>query len=267
MKFFRNLTIGQYVHKDSPIHKLDPRIKILTSLLMMILIFLTESWWSFLIIGFFFTVNIWLSKVQIKYVLRGLKPILVLIILTLFIHLFTTPGEVIFQIGVIRMTWEGLSRGMFIAVRLFLLILTTSWLTLTTSPIALTDGIERLLSFFKIIGFPAHEIAMMMTIALRFIPTLMEETEKIIKAQMSRGADFESGNILKRMKNMIPIIIPLFINAFHRADELAIAMEARCYRGGEGRTHYRALSFKYLDKVFFMIISFTIALIIIINVV
>jgi energy-coupling factor transport system permease protein len=250
MKFFRNLTIGQYFHKDSVIHKLDPRIKILTTLLIILSVFLTESWFGFLIIGFYLFVNIILSKVHPKYVLRGIKPLLILIILTLLIHFFTTQGEVIYQIWILKVTREGIYRGLFIAVRLFLLIMSTSWLTLTTSPIALTDGIERLLSVLKFIKIPAHEIAMMMTIALRFIPTLMEETEKIMKAQIARGADFESGNIMKRIKNILPIIIPLFINAFHRADELAIAMEARCYRGGEGRTHYRTLSIKRVDQIF-----------------
>ena len=253
MKFFRNLTIGQYIHKDSLIHKLDPRIKILTTLFVIIAVFLIQSWLGFLIAGLYLFVNIILSKVHPKFVLRGIRPLLIIIILTLVIHFFTTQGEVIFQLGVLKITREGINRGLFIAVRLFLLIMATSWLTLTTSPISLTDGIERLLSVFAFIKIPAHEIAMMMTIALRFIPTLMEETEKIMKAQMARGADFESGNIVKRIKNILPIIIPLFVNAFHRADELAIAMEARCYRGGEGRTHYRTLSIERIDKIFLLV--------------
>jgi len=259
MKFFRNLTIGQYIHKDSIIHQLDPRIKLLTTMFIIISVFLIGSWLGFLIIGLYLFINIILSKVNPKYVLIGIKPLLIIIILTLLIHFFTTQGEVIYQIWFLKITREGVYRGLFIAVRLFLLIIATSWLTLTTSPIALTDGIERLLSIFKFIKIPAHEIAMMMTIALRFIPTLMEETEKIMKAQMARGADFESGNIMNRIKNMLPIIIPLFVNAFHRADELAIAMEARCYRGGEGRTHYRLLSIKRVDQIFFFI-SFMIIL-------
>jgi energy-coupling factor transport system permease protein len=158
-----------------------------------------------------------------------------------------TEGEVIYRLGIFKITREGLIKGLLISCRLFLLILTTSLLTLATSPISLTDGIEKLLVVFKFIGIPAHEIAMMMTIALRFIPTLLEETEKIMKAQISRGADFESGNIVNRTKNLIPILIPLFINSFRRADELAIAMEAKCYRGGEGRTHYRQLKIKKAD--------------------
>ncbi len=253
MKFFRNLTIGQYIHKDSIIHQLDPRIKLLTTLFIIVSVFLISSWLGFLVIGLYLLINIILSKVNPKFVLRGIRPLLIIIILTLLIHFFTTSGEVIYQIWFLKITREGIQRGLFIAVRLFLLIMATSWLTLTTSPISLTDGIERLLSIFKFIKIPAHEIAMMMTIALRFIPTLMEETEKIMKSQMARGADFESGNIINRIKNMVPIIIPLFVNAFQRADELAIAMEARCYRGGEGRTHYRELSIKRADQIFFLI--------------
>jgi energy-coupling factor transport system permease protein len=168
-----------------------------------------------------------------------------------------TEGKVIYQLGFLKITREGLIRGLLISCRLFILILTTSLLTLATSPISLTDGIERLLSIFKFVGIPAHEIAMMMTIALRFIPTLLEETEKIMKAQISRGADFDSGNIFNRAKNLIPILIPLFISAFRRADELAIAMEAKCYRGGEGRTHYRELKIQRAD-----ILTFTLTVII-----
>ncbi len=252
MKFFRNITIGQYVNTNSIIHKLDPRVKIITTLLIIVLLFLIKTWFSFAIVIAYLFFVISISKVNPKYVLRGIKPLLFLIILTLLIHMLTTEGEIIFQIWFLKITKEGLNKGFFISARLFLLILATSWMTLTTSPISLTDGIEYLLSFFKILRIPAHEIAMMMTIALRFIPTLMEETEKIIKAQMARGADFESGNIINRIKNILPIIVPLFINSFRRADELAIAMEARCYKGGEGRTHYRALEIKSRDQIFFL---------------
>ncbi len=253
MKFFRNLTIGQYIHKDSLIHHLDPRIKILITFFIIVTVFLIKSWFGFFIIGLYLLTSIYLSKVHPKFVLKGIKPLLLIIFLTILIHLFTTQGETIGQVWFFKITREGLYKGLFIAVRLFLLMIATSWMTLTTSPISLTYGIERLLSILKFLKIPAHEIAMMMTIALRFIPTLMEETEKIIKAQIARGADFESGNIIKRVKNILPIIIPLFINAFHRADDLAIAMEARCYRGGEGRTHYRTLSIKMIDNIFFSI--------------
>ncbi|MBP8718351.1 MAG: energy-coupling factor transporter transmembrane protein EcfT [Candidatus Atribacteria bacterium] len=258
MKFSRNITIGQYIYQNSLIHKLDPRVKILTTILVIISLFLIKSWFGFSIIALYLFINIFLSKVHPKFVLKGIKPLIIIIIITLIIHFLTTPGEVIYHIWILNITKEGIQKGLFIAVRLFLLIVATSWLTLTTSPIALTDGIERLLSVLKFIKVPAHEIAMMMTIALRFIPTLMEETEKIIKAQMARGADFESGNLIKRIQNFLPIIIPLFINAFHRADELAIAMEARCYRGGEGRTHYRKLIISIADQIFFITTLFVI---------
>jgi energy-coupling factor transport system permease protein len=253
MKFFRNITIGQYIYRDSIIHKLDPRIKIMAVILIIIAIFLVKSWSGLVIIGAYLFINIFLAKVHPKFVLKGIQPLIVILLFTLLIHFFTTQGEIIYRIWVLNITREGIQRGLFIAVRLFYLILSTSWLTLTTSPISLTDGIERLLSFLKIFKVPAHEIAMMMTIALRFIPTLMEETEKITKAQIARGADFESGNFIKRIQNFLPIIIPLFINAFQRADELSIAMEARCYRGGEDRTHYRQLLITNTDYIFFII--------------
>jgi len=247
MIILRNISFGQYIPRDSFIHNLDPRIKIITCLTIIISLFLITNFWGYFILGVFIMIGIITSRVHPKFVLRGLRPILYIILFTLVIHLFMTGGEVIYRLGIFKITREGLIKGLFISCRLFLLILTTSLLTLATSPISLTDGIEKLLAVFKFIGIPAHEIAMMMTIALRFIPTLLEETEKIMKAQISRGADFESGNIVNRTKNLIPILIPLFINSFRRADELAIAMEAKCYRGGEGRTHYRQLKIKKAD--------------------
>ncbi len=247
MRILRNISFGQYIPRDSLIHNLDPRIKILSCLAIIVSLFLITKFPGYLILGSFVLVSIIISKVHPKFVFRGLRPILFIIIFTLIIHLFMTEGKVIYQLGFLKITQEGLVKGLLISFRLFILILATSLLTLATSPISLTDGAERLLSIFKFIGLPAHEIAMMMTIALRFIPTLLEETEKIMKAQISRGADFESGNIFNRAKNLIPILIPLFVNAFRRADELAIAMEAKCYRGGEGRTHYRELKIKKAD--------------------
>lgn len=251
--FFKNISIGQYIYRDSIIHRLDPRVKITAVVLLIITIFLVNSWTGFFIIGLYLFINIFLSKVHPKFVLKGIKPLLFIVFFTLLIHFFTTPGDIVYNIWILTITREGIYRGLFVSARLFYLILSTSWLTLTTSPIALTDGIEKLLSFLKIIKVPAHEIAMMMTIALRFIPTLMEETEKIIKAQIARGADFESGNLVKRIQDFLPIVIPLFINAFNRADDLAIAMEARCYRGGEGRTHYRQLSITSIDYIFVIV--------------
>jgi len=263
MRILRNISLGQYIPRDSLIHNLDPRIKILSCLAIIVSLFLITEYLGYLILGSFVIISIMISKVHPKFVLMGLRPLLFIIIFTLIIHLFMTEGEVIYRLGFLKITREGLVKGLLISFRLFILILTTSLLTLATSPISLTDGIERLLSVFKFISMPAHEIAMMMTIALRFIPTLLEETEKIMKAQISRGADFESGNIFNRAKNLIPILIPLFVNAFRRADELAIAMEAKCYRGGEGRTHYRELKIKKADILTFIL---TIAITIIVSV-
>ncbi|MBP7278521.1 MAG: energy-coupling factor transporter transmembrane protein EcfT [Sedimentibacter sp.] len=238
---FKNLTIGQHYPVDSPIHNLDPRLKIIMTFIFIISLFLIESFTGFIFVIIFLTVIITISKVPVKFVIKGLRPILFIIFITFIINLLMTPGRVIYTIGFIKITQEGLRQAGFMAVRLTLLIMGTSMLTLTTSPIILTDGIESLLKPFKRFGLPAHELAMMMTIALRFIPTLMEETEKIMKAQKSRGADFESGNIMSRAKNLVPLLVPLFISAFRRADELAMAMEARCYRGGENRTRMRQM--------------------------
>lgn len=238
---FKNLTIGQHYPVESPVHNLDPRVKIIITLAFLVSLFLIDSFSTYLIVVVFLTAAITISKVPVKFVIKGLRPILMIIIITFVINLLMTPGRIIFQAGFIKITEEGLKQAGFMAIRLTLLIMGTSLLTLTTSPIILTDGIESLLKPFKMFGLPAHELAMMMTIALRFIPTLMEETEKIMKAQKSRGADFESGNIMSRAKNLVPLLVPLFISAFRRADELAMAMEARCYRGGENRTRMRQL--------------------------
>ena len=244
---FKNLTIGQHYPVESPVHDLDPRLKIIITFIFIISLFLIEKFSGYLIVIAFLAVAITLSKVPIKFVIRGLRPILMIITITFIINLLMTPGRVIFSLGFIKVTEEGLKQAGFMAIRLTLLIMGTSLLTLTTSPIILTDGIESLLKPFKRFGLPAHELAMMMTIALRFIPTLMEETEKIMKAQKSRGADFESGNIMSRAKNLVPLLVPLFISAFRRADELAMAMEARCYRGGENRTRMRQMKIQQVD--------------------
>ncbi|HHZ02996.1 MAG TPA: energy-coupling factor transporter transmembrane protein EcfT [Tissierellia bacterium] len=244
---FKNLTIGQHYPVESPVHHLDPRVKILMTIIFIISVFFIERLTGILIVLAFLTIAITASKVPVKFVIKGLRPILMIIIITFIINLLMTPGNVIFRIGFLSITEEGLRQAGFMAVRLTLLIMGTSLLTLTTSPILLTDGIESLLKPFKKFGLPAHELAMMMTIALRFIPTLMEETEKIMKAQKSRGADFESGNIVSRAKNLVPLLVPLFISAFRRADELAMAMEARCYRGGDNRTRMRQMVIGKVD--------------------
>lgn len=245
----KDITIGQYLPGDSFVHKLDPRVKILLSFIYIIDLFIVNNFVGYAFITLFTIAAIMISKIPFKYIFKGIKPILWIIIFTAVLNAFLTPGNPIQIIGPIKVTDKGLYLAVFMVVRLVFLIVGTSLLTLTTSPIALTDGIERLLNPFRKIGLPAHELAMMMTIALRFIPTLLDETDKIMKAQMARGADFESGNVLKRAKNLIPLLVPLFISSFRRADELALAMEARCYRGGEGRTRLKQLKIEGRDYI------------------
>ncbi|MBU5256317.1 energy-coupling factor transporter transmembrane component T family protein [Tissierella praeacuta] len=248
----KDITIGQYFPGNTIIHKLDPRVKIIIISLFIASLFFINTFIPYIfILSFIFTV-VKISKVPLKFILKGIKPLLFIILITFSINIFMTKGEVLFEIGPLTVTKEGLYLSVFMALRLIFLITGTSLLTLTTSPIALTDGIEKLLSPLKRIGLPAHELAMMMTIALRFIPTLLEETDKIMKAQMARGADFESGNILSRAKNLVPLLVPLFINAFRRADELATAMEARCYRGGDNRTRLNELKLEKTDIIILM---------------
>lgn len=257
----RNITIGQYYPGETVIHKLDPRIKIIITFTFIISLFIINTFYPYVFIVAYLFAAIKLSTVPIRYILRGLKPIMLIILITFLINLFMTKGEVILPLGPLDITKEGLIHAGFMAIRLIFLIIGTSLLTLTTSPISLTDGIERLLNPFKKIGVPAHELAMMMTIALRFIPTLLEETDKIMKAQMARGADFESGNIIRRAKSLVPLLVPLFVSAFRRADELAMAMEARCYRGGENRTRMKQLKLETRD---FVVIGVTLLLLAII---
>ena len=245
----KDITIGQYFPGDTIIHRLDPRIKIIIISLFIMSLFFVNSFIPYVFILGFILMVIKISGIPIKYILKGLKPLFFIILITFAINIFLTKGEILFKIGPLSVTMEGLYFAFFMGLRLVFLITGTSLLTLTTSPIALTDGIENLLNPFKRIGVPAHELAMMMTIALRFIPTLLEETDKIMKAQMARGADFESGNILRRAKNLVPLLVPLFINAFRRADELATAMEARCYRGGDNRTRLNELKLVKSDVV------------------
>ena len=227
-----DITIGQYYPAKSVIHKLDARVKLVATFIFMISLFIINKFWTYLIVVASLMAIIKLSKIPAKYILKGLKPLKWIIIFTFFINIFFIPGDVVWSFGFIKITQQGISQSIFMALRLIFLVVGTSLLTLTTSPIELTDGIEKLLNPFRKVGLPVHELAMMMTIALRFIPTLLDETDKIMKAQMSRGADFESNNIINRAKNLVPLLIPLFISAFRRADELAMAMEARCYRGG-----------------------------------
>ena len=255
MAMFKSITIGQYIPGSSIIHRLDPRTKIISTMLLIISLFLVNSFWGYGFIGLGIFLVIRASEIPWKFVLRGLRPLFVIMLLTVSLHVFMTEGEPIFQIWFLKITWEGITRGLMMGLRLLLLVVGTSLLTLTTSPINLTDGIESLLKPGKKIGIPAHELAMMMTIALRFIPTLLEETEKIMKAQMARGADFQSGSIVQRAKSLIPLLVPLFVNAFRRADDLAVAMEARGYRGGEGRTKFRELHFGKIDVIAVVVVT------------
>ncbi|MHC1749889.1 MAG: energy-coupling factor transporter transmembrane protein EcfT [Cellulosilyticaceae bacterium] len=251
----RDITIGQYYPVASKVHKLDPRTKILLTFIYIIALFFVDTFPGYVFVVVSLYTAIKLTKVPIKFMLKGLKGILFILIFTVVLNIFFTRGEtVIFEWGIFVITLEGILLALKMAARLVLLIIGSSILTLTTSPIELTDGIESLLKPFRKIGVPAHEIAMMMSISLRFIPILLEETDKIMKAQMARGADFESGNIMKRAKAMIPIMVPLFISAFRRAEELAMAMEARCYRGGEGRTRMHQLKYQRKDFMAFIII-------------
>lgn len=244
----RDITIGQYYPAESPIHRLDPRVKLLGTILYIVSLFLFKSFSSYLIVGLFMFTVIRISKVPFRYILRGLRVILFLLIFMSFFNLFFTPGETVYwSWGIFRITDTGIRNAVFMSVRLVLLILGSSMMTFTTTPNQLTDGLESVLKPFGKIGLPVHEIAMMMSIALRFIPILMEETDKIMKAQMARGADFEEGGLVQKAKSLVPILVPLFISAFRRADDLAMAMEARCYHGGEGRTKMKPLRYEKRD--------------------
>ncbi len=243
----RDITLGQFFPGNSFLHRLDPRSKIIFIILYIIFIFSIKNIAAYLVVALFILLCVKISKIPFKFMVKGLKPIAFFIFLTAVLNLFLTPGRILFELWILKITYEGLELAVFMVLRLMFLILGTSLLTLTTSPISLTDGLEQLISPLKKIGVPSHEIAMMMTIALRFIPTLLEETDKIIKAQTARGADFESGNIVRRAKAMIPILIPLFMSAFRRADELSVAMECRCYQGGDGRTKLKVLKLRRCD--------------------
>ncbi len=245
----RDITIGQYYPADSVIHKMDPRTKLAATAVYIISLFTFKSIVGYLVAGLFLTAVIKLSKVPFSYIVRGLKPILFLLIFTAGFNLFLTPGEtVIFQAGFLKMTLEGVETAVFMAIRLIFLIIGSSLMTFTTTPNRLTDGLEHVMNPLKKFGVPVHEISMMMSIALRFIPILLEETDKIMKAQTARGADFETGGLIQKAKSLIPLLVPLFISAFRRASDLAMAMEARCYHGGEGRTKMMVLKYKDCDK-------------------
>ena len=246
---FDSITLGQYYQTDSALHRLDPRVKLVGTFVYLIALFVVDSWVGYLLAALFLAAMIRLSNVPFRYIVRGMKTILFLLLITVCFNLFLTPGEVIWQFGFLKMSREGLSFAIKMALRLSLLILGSSIMTLTTTPTQLTDALESLMRPLKKIHVPVHEISMMMSIALRFIPILMEETDKIMKAQIARGADFESRNLVKKIKSLVPLLVPLFISAFRRANDLAMAMEARCYRGGEGRTKMKPLVYQGRDRV------------------
>lgn len=243
----RDITLGQYYPEQSVVHRLDARTKILGTLLYIIEIFLVNSFAGFGLVILALGVLIGISRVPVRFIFKGLKAVVFIILLTFVLNLFMFDGTVLWHWKFLTITYEGLYRSCFMALRLILLIIGTSMLTLTTKPMELTDGLEKLLKPFNRFGLPSHEIALMMSIALRFIPTLLEETDKIMKAQQARGADFESGNLIQRVKNMIPILIPLFVGSFRIAQDLALAMEARCYHGGVGRTRMKEIVFSRRD--------------------
>ncbi|GHU63687.1 energy-coupling factor transporter transmembrane protein EcfT [Clostridia bacterium] len=243
----KDITIGQYYPVDSFVHRLDPRTKLFAMVVFIFCLFLCHSWLAYLITGIVLGIGILQAKIPISYLLKGLKSVFFLILFSVSLNLFLTSGEVIWQFGILRVTKEGLSVAALMCIRLVFLMLASSLMTLTTTPNQLTDGLEKGLSILNKIKIPVHELAMMMSISLRFIPILVEETDKIQKAQMARGANFEKGNIIKRAKNLIPLFVPLFISALRRASDLAMAMEVRCYRGGEYRTKMKPLVYQKAD--------------------
>lgn len=242
-----NITLGQYFPGNSILHRLDPRTKIIWTAVLMVATFLIDSWQEYAMMGAFTLLLLLISEVPIKQSIKGVKPLLLILGITAVLNVFFTGGTPIFTLGPVKVTYEGITAAIKLFFRLVILVITASLMTLTTTPMTMTDGIERLLKPFEKIGVPAHEIAMMMSIALRFIPTLLEETERIMKAQASRGADFDTGSIFSRIKSFIPVLVPLFVSAFKRADELAEAMESRCYRGGKGRTRLKTIQFTSID--------------------
>jgi len=245
----KDITLGQYFPGDTPAHRLDPRTKLLLVVLYITALFCAKSWCSYGLVALVLFVCVRVSKVRYRALVRGLKPVVFIIAFTAVLNLFFTPGDPVFQWGVLKVTAQGVSIAVRMVLRIMLLIMGTFLLTYTTSPISLTDGLERLLGGLKRFHVPVHELAMMMSIALRFIPTLIEETDKIMSAQKARGADFESGNLFHKARALVPVLVPLFISAFRRADELATAMECRCYHGGEGRTKLHVLRYQRRDYV------------------
>ena len=263
----KDITIGQYFPGRSAVHRMDPRVKLILTIAFIVMLFLVRNPLGFVLCAAFLIFCYAISRIPVKMILKSIKPILPIILFTGILNLFFIDGDPIFTWGVLKLTWQGIYTSVTMALRIVLLIAGSSLLTYTTSPIALTDAIERLLSPLKVLHFPAHELAMMMSIALRFIPTLIEETDKIMSAQKARGADMESGSLMQRARALIPIMIPLFISAFRRAEELALAMECRCYHGGEGRTRMKQLKLAPLDFSAMGITALSVAAVIALNMV
>ena len=252
----RKITIGQYYSVDSFIHRLDPRVKLFATMMYVVSLFMANNWVGYLLGAIALAVYIKASKVPMNFIMRGLKPIIFLLCFSVLFNLFlTTGGTVLVKFWIITITTAGVKQAFFMAVRLILLIIGSSIMTYTTTPNQLTDAMEKSLGFLKKVKVPVHELAMMMSIALRFIPILVEETDKIMKAQLARGANFEEGNLIQRAKAMVPILVPLFISAFRRATDLALAMEARCYHGGEGRTRMKPLQYQVADRVMYLVFA------------
>lgn len=264
----KDITLGQYFPGNSVIHKMDPRMKIILTVFYIVLLFCVRNFWGFLVMGILMAAIVLISKIPLKIVIKSIKPLLFIIFFTAVFNIFYGEGPSVFP----EVTWlgwltfDGLKRAAFMIVRIILLIVGTSFMTYTTSPVMLTDAIEKLLKPLRILRVPVHELAMMMTIAMRFIPTLVDETEKIINAQKARGADFETGNIVRRAKALIPILIPLIVSAFRRAEELADAMECRCYNGESGRTRYKEYKLSFRDYLSFVIFIVITAAIILLNI-
>ena len=243
----RDITLGQYYQTDSVLHRLDCRVKLVGTLAFIISLFVVNNVWGYLLAALFLALCIRLSNVPFKFMVKGMKSIVFLMLFAVVFNLFLTPGTPAVTIWKLKITWEGIEMASKMAVRLVMLIIGSSLMTLTTTPNHLTDGLESLLNPLKKLKVPVHEVSMMMSIALRFIPTLMDEADKIMKAQKARGADFEQGNLFQRAKAMVPLLVPLFVGAFRRAEELALAMDARCYRGGAGRTRMNQLTYHGID--------------------
>lgn len=258
----RDITIGQYYPVDSVVHRLDPRTKLFGTLIYIISLFFANNIWCYAAATLFLFGVVKCSRVPFKFIVRGLKAVVVLLLISISFNLFLTDGRVLFRLGFLKITEEGLTLALFMGLRLMYLVIGSSIMTLTTTPNQLTDGMEKSFRLLNKVHVPVHEIAMMMSIALRFIPILVEETDKIMKAQMARGADFESGNLMQKAKSMIPLLVPLFVSAFRRATDLAMAMEARCYRGGAGRTKMKPLRYEKRDGAAYVVFALYLAAVI-----